>query len=216
MFDYQAGEKYKLTLIMVAVAGMLAGVFFTVLLMPTPEAAPRRRQPPAWASNPDVTGAPMQTPEGMQAQAQGGQGAGLQGGPGGGPMATDRMEARSLIENFIPLAWDLSAASARYNQDKALSVMTDECKQAYTSNIWTPAIAQQIEQSDVRSTFTPKKIEPSETKSDGSVEVVVEGQQTLSVPNKGGKTRDVKVVYLVRKLPEGLRIAGISEAGQTQ
>ncbi len=60
MFDYQAGEKYKLTLIMVAIAGVMAGMFFTVLLMPTPEAPQaRKRQHQPWMDNPDVTGGRM-------------------------------------------------------------------------------------------------------------------------------------------------------------
>ncbi|MBX9689437.1 MAG: hypothetical protein K2X27_22195 [Candidatus Obscuribacterales bacterium] len=210
MFDYQAGEKYKLTLIMVALAGLLAGVFFTVLLMPTPEAAPRRRQPPAWASNPDVTGQAADAPgqPGMEQQGQEQQGPAL--------MATDPLQAKNLIENFLPLTWDLSAYSARTHQDQAIQLMTEECKQSYTNNIWTPQIADQIEKSGVQSQFVPKKVEPSPIHSDGSVEVIVEGQQTLAVPGKPPKTRDLKVVYLVRQLPEGLRIAGISEAGQTQ
>lgn len=212
MFDYQAGEKYKMTLIMVAIAGVLAGMFFTVLLMPTPDAAPRRRQPPAWADNPDATGVAR-----MPADAQ--------GAPAGAPQqqmpqqqvaAADPMQAKILIENFLPLAWDLSAYSARGHQDQALLLMTDECKQAYTRNIWTPEIAQQIENSGVQSTFTPRKVDPSPYKADGSVEVTVEGEQTLAVPGKGSKNRQVKVVYLVKQLPEGMRIAGISEAGRTQ
>ena len=215
MFDYQAGEKYKLTLIMVGIAGILAGMFFTVLLMPAPEApSARRRQPPAWASNPDATGQ-ARGPEGYQAPTEA-----AAGGPGAeqqaAPQATDPMQARNLIANFLPLAWDLSAYSARGHQDQALMLMTDECRQAYTNNIWTPQIAQQIEQSGVQSTFTPKKIDASPYKADGSVEVTVEGEQTLAVPGKGSKNRNVKVVYLVKQLPEGLRIAGISEAGRTQ
>jgi hypothetical protein len=41
MFDYQAGEKYKLTLIMVGFAGLMAGMLFTLVLMPQQE-SPRR------------------------------------------------------------------------------------------------------------------------------------------------------------------------------
>lgn len=207
MFDYQAGEKYKLTLIMVAIAGVMAGVFFTVLLMPTPEAGPQKRRapPPAWTNNPDASGQARMPddyqggppPDGQQPQAQ----------------AADPMQARTLVENFLPLAWDLSAYSARANQDRALMVMTEECKQAYTANIWTPQVAQQIEQSGVQSTFTTKKIDQSPIRADGSVEVTVEGEQVLTVPGKGSKTRNVKVIYLVKQLPEGLRIAAISEAG---
>lgn len=212
MFDYQAGEKYKLTLIMVAIAGMLAGMFFTVLLMPSPEAAgPKRRTPPAWANNPDVTGRAELPPDAAQQQ-------GMSMAPAGGegPLPTDAMKARDLVVSFLPLAWDLSAYSARASQDRALSVMTDECRQAYTSNIWTPQIAAQIEQSGVQSSFDPKKIEPSPMKADGSVEVTVEGQQTLAVAGKGEKQRYVKVVYLVKQFPEGLKIAGISEAAHNQ
>jgi hypothetical protein len=216
MFDYQAGEKQKLTLIMVALAGLLAGMFFTVLLMPTPDAAPKRHAPPKWASNPDVTGGVM---------PQDGGGGDPQGGPGGGPQGpppaqqpmVDPIQARNMLEtSFLPLAWDLSAYSARASQGKALDYMTDDCKRAYVNNIWTPTIAQQIEQSGVQSNFQPKKIDPGQVRQDGSVEITVEGSQTLSVPGKGGKTRDVKVVYLVRQFPEGMKIAGISEAGQTQ
>lgn len=212
MFDYQAGEKYKLTLIMVAIAGMLAGMFFTVLLMPTPDAAPKRRQPPAWASNPDVTGrAELPTdPQGAPTQAGGAP------GPGGAqPIGTDPVQAQTFVANFCRDAWDLSFQSARAAQDRAMSAMTEECKQAYTQNIWTPAIAQQIESSGVQSTFTPSKIEPGQMKSDGSVEVTVVGQQSLGVQGKG-KTRNVNVVYLVKQFPDGMKIAGISEAGQTQ
>ena len=210
MFDYQAGEKYKLTLIMVAVAGMLAGMFFTVLLMPTPEAAPKHRQPPKWASNPDATGRASSAGEGQEPGRN-------MAAPGQAPMAVDPYQARELLETkFLPLAWDLSAYSARASQGKAIAFMTEDCKRAYMNNIWTTAIANQIEQSGVQSQFTPRRIEPSPVRSDGSVEVIVEGQQTLSVPGKGGKTREVKVVYLLKQFPDGLKIAGISEAGQTQ
>lgn len=196
---------------MVALAGLMAGVFFTVLLMPSPEAAsPRRRQAPAWASNPDVTGVAAAPDGAAPAYA-----AGAAGGEGGAPIPTDPMQAKTLVENFLPLTWDLSAYSARTNQDRAMMCMTDSCRQAYQSNIWTVQTADQIEKSGVQSNFEAKKVDPSPMRSDGSVEVAVEGVQTLSVPGKAPKARHLKVTYLVRQLPEGLRIAGISE-GQTQ
>lgn len=219
MFDYQAGEKYKLTLIMVGLVGMLGGVFFTVLLMPTPtDSGPRRRPPPKWASNPDATGGVA----GGQPPARYGQESAMAGQTppspqGAQPMAADPFQAQQLLESkFLPLAWDLSAFSARASQNKAIAYMTDECKRAYMTNIWTTEVAQQIEQSGVQSQFKPRKIVPGPLRADGSVEVTVEGEQTLSVPNKGSKTREVKVVYLVKQYPDGLKIAGISEAGQTQ
>lgn len=56
MFDYQAGERQKMTLIMTALAGMIAGVFFTLLLAPPQEAPQKAKHKPKWADNPDVTG----------------------------------------------------------------------------------------------------------------------------------------------------------------
>src|SRR5690242_7970126 len=110
MFDYQAGEKYRLTLIMVALAGVIAGVFFTVLLMPAPEQAPRHhreRQP--WMNDPDVNGggghgglAPGAAEAAAQAPAT------APSGPAADPTA-----AKSLIESWLPLAWDLSAGTAK-------------------------------------------------------------------------------------------------------
>lgn len=57
MFDYQAGEKFKLTLIMVGFAGVMAGMLFTMLLMPPAAEPPKRSHAHIkWATNPDVTG----------------------------------------------------------------------------------------------------------------------------------------------------------------
>lgn len=55
MFDYQAGEKYKLTLIMVGFAGLMAGMLFTMLVMPQPDPrAMKARKAPAWTKDPDA------------------------------------------------------------------------------------------------------------------------------------------------------------------
>src|SRR5688572_25663276 len=58
MFDYQAGEKYRLTLVMVGVAGLIAGMFFAILLMPTSEAPSRAKRVAMTRAmtDPDVTG----------------------------------------------------------------------------------------------------------------------------------------------------------------
>ena len=104
MFDYQAGEKYKLTLIMVGFAGLMAGMFFTMLLMPTPEPQSHQRQAPKWASNPDVTGGRggphMPAPIGSaQAAARGMQGDGdaaaAAAAARGGPAAAATLVSRS-------------------------------------------------------------------------------------------------------------------------
>ena len=212
MFDYQAGEKYKITLIMVAIAGLLAGVFFSVLLMPTPEApsSRRRAQQTAASTNPDVTGMRMPSPD-MAAQ----QPSLTQAGPSVRP--TSPIDAQQLVEQWLPSAWDLSAGTARASQQKAIEYMTPECAHSYQQNIWTPQIAQQIEQSGVQSHFVPKEVTAGGLQGDGSVVVTVVGEQSLGVNGQTRKNRAVRVEYLIKNLPEGLRIAGISEVGgQTQ
>lgn len=219
MFDYQAGEKYKLTLIMVAIAGAMAGMFFTVLLMPTPEAPQARRQKhQPWMDNPDVTGGGMRMAGAAQAagprdgtlpddaQAQ-------QAQAPAGPV-TSATDALSLIEAWIPLAWDLSAGTASTSQEKAILYMTPECAQSYRQNVWTNEISQQIDASGIKSTFRATKVAAGAQQPDGSIVIVVEGEQILNVPDQASRQRPVKVEYLVKKTQEGLRICGISEATQ--
>jgi len=205
MFDYQAGEKFKLTLVMVAVAGVMAGMFFTLLMIPTPEPQSRRERPhAAWMDNPDVTGRVSRQPA-PAAPAP----------PPVDPNMADPVTALNLVAQWLPLAWDLSAGSAKSSQEKAIMYMTTECANAYRQNIWTPEIAQQIEQSGVKSSFRTDKLVAGGNQADGSVVIFVEGEQVLSVPSKGSKTRPVKLEYLVKKTADGLRIAGISEGGNS-
>jgi hypothetical protein len=205
MFDYHAGEKFKLTLVMVAVAGVMAGMFFTLLLMPTPEPQSYRARPhAAWMDNPDVTGRASQ-PQAPVAAAP----------KAVDPNMADPDTALNLVQQWLPLAWDLSAGSAKASQEKAIMYMTAECANAYRQNIWTPDIAQQIEQSGVKSTFRTDKLVAGGNQADGSVVIFVEGEQVLSVPSKGSKARPVKLEYLVKKTADGLRIAGISEGGHS-
>lgn len=203
MFDYQAGEKYKLTLIMVAIAGALAGMFFTVLLMPS-EPPQRQRAQARHANDPDITGyrAMPGAPNAAMATPQ-------------QPIfVVDPLQAKQLIDAWLPLAWDLSAGSAKESQAKALSYMTPDCAASYRKNIWTDSTAAQIEQSGLQSSFTPTSVDVGGLQADGSIVVTVKGSQALGVAGRVGKNRDVKVEYLIKQLPEGLRIAGISEVNK--
>ncbi len=209
MFDYQAGEKYKLTLIMVGLAGLMAGIFFCMLLMPTPAPQHAHRPRPAWADHPDVTGrVPDMPPAGP-------------GAAGAAPMpmvappvnATDPTLAKTLIEEWLPLAWDLSAGTAKGSQEKAIAYMTPECASAYRQNIWTEELSKQIDEAGIKASFIATQVSAA-PKADGSVVVFVVGEQQLGVPGKGVNGRPVRLEYLVRQTPEGLRIAGISESGQ--
>lgn len=203
MFDYQAGEKYKLTLIMVGIAGLLAGIFFTMLIMPTPEAPRARRAMTRASMDPDVVG--YSAPPAVAHAINGG---GFNSGPA--PLIVDPMEARNLIEQWIPLAWDLSAGTVHSSQQQAMSLMTPECAQAYRQNIFTDALARQIEEAGLQSKFQAQDIKVGDLQADGSIVVTVSGIQTMSVPGKGGKSRQMKIEYLVKKFPDGMKIAGIT------
>jgi hypothetical protein len=210
MFDYQAGEKFKLTLIMVGLAGVMAGMFFTLLLVPTPEPQQARRQRPhsGW-ENPEANGGRG----GPSQQGSAPQTAAAPPPAPTAPNAADPNTALSLIQEWLTYAWDLSAGSAKNSQARAMMYMTPDCANAYRQNVFTPEIAQQIEQSGVKSSFRMDRIYAGGNNPDGSVVVFVEGEQVLSVPSKGSKTRSVKLEYMVKKTSDGLRISGISEGG---
>jgi hypothetical protein len=219
MFDYQAGEKFKLTLIMVGFAGVMAGMFFTMLLMPTPEPQHHKARP-KWANDPDITGhARLPAPIGAaQAAALQGQEQNQQQGaaapqPPANYNPVDTAAGMNVIESFLPLAWDMSAGSARHSQDQAVLYMTPECALAYKQNVWTEDVAKQIEQSGLQSSFRPTVVKAGGQQPDGSMVVFVEGQQTLRVPDKGDRVRAVKLEYLLKMTPDGIRISGISENG---
>jgi len=213
MFDYQAGEKYRITLIMVGLAGIMAGMFFTILLCPTPEPTKHKARP-KWADNPDVTGharLPNANPmaqaaaRGDQQQEQAPQ------APAGPPV--DQTTALNLVESWLPLAWDMSAGTAKTSQEKAIQYMTPECAIAYRQNVWTDDISKQIEQSGLQSSFRPSFVKATGLQPDGTMVIYVEGQQTLTVPGKGARVRAVKLEYLLKQTVDGIRIAGISETG---
>jgi hypothetical protein len=213
MFDYQAGEKYKLTLIMVGIAGLMAGMFFSFLLMPQPDMVSmnnaRRRGPmKPHMTNPDVTGIAripgMQGDPAMAAQ----QAQASQGPP---PIFVDPFQAKLMIEKWLPMAWDLSAGTARQSQDSAMTAMTPECQQGYRQSVWTPDIQKQIDECGLQSAFAPSMVNAGGTQADGTVVVTVQGTQKLGVPGKGEKIRQVKMEYLIKGTPDGMRIAGISD-----
>ena len=217
MFDYQAGEKYKMTLIMVGVAGLLAGIFMTMLLMPTESPASARKNRVAMTpsmSDPDVTGGgrgPSNYGASQQAMSQM---QGQQQQPA--PQLVDRGAARVFMENWLPRVWDLGAVTAVQSQEGAISAMTQSCAAAYRQNIWTATLAKQVQESGLRSQFQPQAVDVSENLQDGSVIVKVKGVQVLSAASGQQKSRQINVEYMVIQTPEGMKIAGISEGGQAR
>lgn len=215
MFDYQAGEKYKLTLIIVGFAGAMVGMFFTLLLSPEQPTQRVAKQRPKWADHPDVTGGRTASSHGRAIDGYG-------AAPGQAPLTaepqvapTDPQQAVSLISDWLPKAWDFSAATAAASQEQAIQYMSPECAQAYRTNIWTQDMAQTIAQSGATSQFQTTSVQVGETRPDGAVVVLVEGKQILNVPQKGQNVHDVKFEYLVKMTPDNrLQIAGMGEAGK--
>ena len=205
MFDYQAGEKYKLTLIMVGIAGLMAGMLFTLVLMPQPESPHRKHHKVNWSTNAEGGGARNSRHAGAQQEPA---------APEPAVTMVNATEAQNLVTTWLPLAWDLSAGSARNSQEKAIMYMTPDCAAAYKQNVWTPDVAKTIEDAGLQSKFEPQKISPGQPQSDGSIVVFVEGMQTMTVPGKGSQQKPKRLEYLIKSTPEGLRVAGISESGQ--
>ncbi|MDP3510075.1 MAG: hypothetical protein Q8T09_19040 [Candidatus Melainabacteria bacterium] len=205
MFDYQAGEKYKMTLIMVGVAGAMAGIFFTLILSPTPVPTKHRQRSKA-DTHPDVTGI-ARPPSERYPQSSASQQGHLP------PVdLVDNFKATALVEGFLPLAMDFNAATAASSQQSAMNLMTPDCAQSYITNIWTAEMATTIANSGMKSKWNQRMVSARPNQADGSIEIVVDGQQELLIPGEPPKLRPVKFVYLVKKASDGnLRIAGISE-----
>jgi hypothetical protein len=215
MFDYQAGERQKMTLIMTALAGMIAGVFFTLLLASPQETPQKAKHRPKWTENPDVTGVARPPGYGQEGRAAGApQPQAPQTPPAPPADVVNPTAATELMQSWLPLAWDFSAASALNSQEHAIQYMTPDCAQSYRQNVWTTEMANEIAGSGVKSTWHQTVVSAGGTLPDGGVEVTVQGEQQLMVPGQPPTApRAVKFVYLIKKTKEGLRIAGISEGG---
>ncbi len=74
--------------------------------------------------------------------------------------------------------------TAKTSQEKAIQYMTPECAIAYRQNVWTDDISKQIEQSGLQSSFRPSFVKATGLQPDGTMVIYVEGQQTLTVPEK--------------------------------
>ena len=204
MFDYQAGEKFKLTLIMVAFAGVMGGMLFTLLLMPQDNPKQRKHHKVNWSTSAQEGSSGRNGRHSAQAPQA----------PEPPVVQISPSDATNLVQNWLPLAWDLSAGTAGKSQEQAIQYMTPECAAAYKQNVWTPDVAKTIEDARLQSTFVAQKITPGTPQADGSIVIFVEGTQEMSVPGKGTQRKDKKLEYLIKSTAEGLRVAGISESGQ--
>jgi hypothetical protein len=207
----------RFKLIMVAFAGLMTGLLFTTLIKRQPDSLPESSQRPVCANVADASGGWGSKKRAQTAYeiAQSGAVVIAGGGASQQPQAqvelTEPNTALALIEQWLPVVWDLSAATAQGSQEKAMAYMTPECATAYRQSVWTADMAKTIQDSGLQSSFTAKKVSAGENRADGSVVVFVDGEQTLKIAGKKDRTRPVKMEYLVRKFLKGLRVAGINE-----
>jgi hypothetical protein len=124
-------------------------------------------------------------------------------------------DALNLVNSWLPYGWDLSAGTARKSQEQAIGYMTADCASAYRQSVWRDDVAKQIEDAGLQSSFSAEKVYAGPPQADGSIVIFVEGMQRMTVPNKGTQEKAKKLEYLVKSTPEGLRIAGISDGGQS-
>ncbi|MDX2107322.1 MAG: hypothetical protein SFY67_13055 [Candidatus Melainabacteria bacterium] len=228
MFDYHAGEKFKIVIIGTAACAFLAGVLLMGLLGGGGEPAhitEARKKHKKMHTDQGVISSDRAQRQGYQPtdvrQPEEGSAQNPMGGvqpPGGGQAPadyayTEPLTAQNLIEEFLPYSRDFSAGSATQSQERAILCMTPECAQAYRASIWTKEMAAQIENSGLKSNFTVKNIKVAGYKPDGAVVIEVEGTQVLEMEGKGQKNNSVKMEYLVKNVGGQIRITGINEVG---
>lgn len=209
MFDYQAGERYKLTLIMVGAVGVIAGIFLMIIVAP-PSEAPRKKRPMSRSSyDPDVTGIPRSL------------GGGAPGGlteygaaPTQGAAAVNSADgdaAKDFVRAFASNSFDFTASTAASSQQKAMSMMSPETASNYQANVWGP-VASQVTGSGVTTQFTPSMISTGQANPDGSIVIFLQGQLALNAADGHIEQKAVNMEYLVQKMPDGsMRISGIQE-----
>lgn len=210
MFDYQAGERYKLTLIMVAVAGLMAGVFFTLLLGGgAPSEPPRRARTKQNPYNPDTGAA-----------AVGGSGSAVVTGAGGNPnvattpQVSDAQAAQDFVRNFVTYSFNMNSNAASASQAQAMAMMDSETANAYRNNVWTPELEELVTKSGLTSQFSISSISSGQQNPDGSIVIFMNGTQILNSPAAGQQQKPVSVEYRVQRTASGWRIVGIQENSQ--
>jgi len=215
MFDYQAGEKQKLLLIMTAVSGVVAGAFFTLLLAPPGEAPqkPTRGGGSRRLQNMERGAAQSAVP--LRAINGGMRDGGAQANqPPAAVSEVDKGAAQSMVQGALKYMWDFNSSTSNQSQQQAMAQMTADCAQNYRLNVWTPEIAQKVAAAGMTSSFTPLSCEAITSEADGSVVVKVQGQQILNLQGQPPQQKQVLMEYLVRRTPSGeLKICGISESG---
>jgi len=213
MFDYQAGEKQKLLLIMTAVSGVIAGAFFTLLLSPPAEAPQKQSRGGGSRRMQNMERGTAQSLVPLRSINGGMRDNGTQANQ---PPAADMVEggaAQSMVQGLLQYMWDFNSSTANQSQEQAIANMTPECAQVYRLNVWTPEIAQKVAAAGMTSSFTPQSCQFVTNNPDGTAVVKIQGQQILVLQGQPTPPKMVIMEYLVKRTPSGLKICGISESG---
>ena len=147
----------------------------------------------------------MQQAAQMQQQQQ--QAAQPQAAPG--KPSLDPTTAEDFVKWLVGGAFDYSRALAQKNHEEAYKWMTPEAKATFENAFWPPQIAQSVASGVLVGSFQPVSVQAQAINPDGTVVVSMKG--TLVMQMSGGQpdVRQIFTDFLVRKEPQGLRIAAI-------
>lgn len=127
------------------------------------------------------------------------------------PAATGSLDpalATDFLKLWMASAFDYSQTTANQSHERAFSWMTPEAQQTFRTSFWTPEVAGGIGNGTLSASFKPGNIQAEAINPDGSVVIGVNGIISL---NNGGQehVQELQTDFLVRRVEDGLRVAGI-------
>lgn len=125
------------------------------------------------------------------------------------PNQVDPKLAEDFVKFWMGGAMDYNTTSAANSHKEAAKWMTPEAEQAFTSNFWSPEIANGIASGQLRGAFQPISVQPQALNPDGSIVVAMTGTLVLQQSTVRPVTHQIVMDLLVRKETDSLRIAGL-------
>lgn len=116
--------------------------------------------------------------------------------------------ATQFLNWWMPNAFDYAPSTAIHSHQQAFAWMTADAQRSFQTAFWTSEVAAGIASGKISASFSPAKIQAEAVNPDGSVVVGVSGMFTMQ---NGGPVlnQQLQTDFLIRKVPQGLRVAGI-------
>ncbi len=122
--------------------------------------------------------------------------------------AVEPTVACDFVKWWLGGAMDYHAGTANKNHDEAFKWMSPDAAETFKSSFWNEGIAQGIAQGTLVAAFQPVTVEAEAINPDGTVVITVKGTLVMQYAGQPS-TQPLQTDFLVRKEPEGLRIAGV-------